>query len=269
MRINCTLHANVSRTAFANRKSFERLDTMPTTVFQYYFQLQVKDLHVYSRDADLIPWINRNSSFKRYKRKEWDSLSMSKRRIYNALYFRFTGLDYRTLGHEEVARRLEIPIPPISDYLLFRNSFKSQFDPLWDEQRKRDLLIRSPKMILRSRFSGVVKSPRFSATYSRESDSDLTKRFQDMCRECRRTWLEKVDSMQKAEIGEKLREQRESFRALMEKEIKVLDGLQSVLVDRLKGANMLTSGNLNFRKEGATQQNMDRLAFLVTHSDKE
>ncbi|SCU87880.1 LAFA_0E09406g1_1 [Lachancea sp. 'fantastica'] len=268
MRLNLTLHANVSRTSFVNRKSFEKLDTMPTTVFQYYFQLQVKDLHIHSPETELIHWVSRNSSFKRFKRKEWESLSLSKRRIYNALYFHFTGLNYRTLGHEEVARRLEIPIPPISEYLLFRNKFKSKFDLLWEEQRNRDLLKRTPKLILRSKSSGAVKSPRFSAACSIESDPDLTIRFHDMCRECRRTWREKVSSLQKAEIGEKLREQRRSFRKLMDKEIEVLDSLQSLLVDRLKDANMLNSGTIDLEK-GTTQRNTNRLAFLVTHSDKE
>ncbi|SCV02972.1 LAME_0H06678g1_1 [Lachancea meyersii CBS 8951] len=268
MQVCHILRANVSRTAFLNRRSFERLDTMPATVFQYYYQLQVKNLHFNVPEADLICWINRNSSFRRYKRKEWESLSLSKKRIYHALYFHFTGLSYRTIGHEELARKLEYPIPAASDYLLFRNGFKAKFDLLWEEQQKHDVMKRTPKLMLRSGSSGLVKKTRFLAAKAGKTDSDLTRRFHDMCRECRRIWREEVDNIQRTEIAEKLREERRFFEKLMSKEIEILDSLQGSLVKNLRALNTPSCQEFDFEKR-SFEQTTGSLAFLMTRSSKD
>ncbi|SCU95849.1 LANO_0E11606g1_1 [Lachancea nothofagi CBS 11611] len=268
MRPNLVVNASVSRTTFTSRRSFEKLDTMPSTVFQYYFQLQLKELHHNSPQSEITDFVNKNNSFKRYKRKEWDSLSLTKKRVYHALYFHFTKVNYRRLGHEELARRLELQVPAASEYLLFRNRFKARFDAAWEEQRKNDRTGRSHKIQLRSGTSGSLKVSRIFAMRPAELEFNSTRRFQDMCRECRRAWREGVDDDQRAEIATKLSVERQKFENSVKRELDILDGLQAMLTKYLTSVDVSNLKALDFERRITHTSNQDPLVFLMTDLKK-
>lgn len=220
--------AQLSILNITSRRSFDKLDRTPSTVFQYYYRLQIKQLHKYSQYIDSLESMNQNNPFRRQVRKEWDALSLSKKRVYHALYFHFLKLDFRKLSQEELAKRLEIPVPTSSEYLLFRNKFKSKFDYMWEKQYTGRLEI---EVKVRSDTFGKFKITRYATKKKEDLDSitNFTERFQKMCRECKRIWKEKVSEEQKDEIRSKLRENRKKFELQMEKEVEALESLQENL----------------------------------------
>ncbi|SCU85407.1 LADA_0D07316g1_1 [Lachancea dasiensis] len=268
MRIYLASWASLSKASFVSRRSFERYNAMPSTVFQYFYQLQLKELRHGSSSCDIGSLFNKNSSFRRYKRKEWELLSMSKKRLYHALYFHFTKINYRTLSHEELAKRLEIPIPAASEYLLFRNQFKSRFDQVWEERKREKSSACLQKAHFRTGSLGLIRVSRRISRNLDDAEADLTRRFQDMCRECRRTWRDMVDDEQRAKIADKLGEERKNFEAIMKNEIQVLNELQGLLTTYLTNFDAIAHKALDFERRGASNC-QERLDFLLAQNVKD
>ncbi|SCU80403.1 LAMI_0B02212g1_1 [Lachancea mirantina] len=229
MRSSPGLFAQVSKFAVHSKKSFERLDRTPQTAFTYYYQLQVQALSKCNAGEEPKNLIRGNNSFKQFVRRNWHSLSISKRRLYHALYFRYTRIDYATLNYEQVAKRLEIPIPLNSEYLLFRNGFRESFE------RKRDAAkVSSGRKSMGAGSSRVIKLLHISHNVgaSEGQEQIITKNFQEMCRECKRVWKSQVTDAQKDEIREKVRNARETFESQVEDELNAIQGLEP-LIDRI------------------------------------
>ncbi|KAM3162779.1 hypothetical protein ACU8KH_03041 [Lachancea thermotolerans] len=269
MRISLSLNAFISPISVASRKSFEKLDKTPSTVFQYYYQLQLKSLNRSGLPADILEPVNTgHNSLRRYVRKEWESLSMSKKRVYHALYFHFIKLNYKELAPEEFAKRLELPIPISSEYLLFRNKFKLEFDRIWKEQCKKDHHGRSRRIYLRTGSSNLLKASRTIKGTESGFDYDSTRQFQEMCRQCRKVWREKVTSDQKAQMVEILQKNRQEFKLKLEQEVKILDSLQNALQKYLAGPSAKISTALDFERP-VTQSHHSVIALLLATGKKD
>ncbi|CUS22844.1 LAQU0S07e01398g1_1 [Lachancea quebecensis] len=269
MRITLRLNAFVSQISVTSRKSFEKLDKTPSTVFQYYYQLQLKSLYKSGLSAEILePTSNSQSSLRRYVRKEWESLSMSKKRVYHALYFHFIKLNYKELSPEEFAKRLELSIPISSEYLLFRTKFKVEFDKIWKEQYKKDHHGRSRRVYLRTAPSNLFKTSRVISGTINSFEYDSTRQFQEMCRQCRKVWRDKVTSDQKAQMAKILQKSRRDFELKLEQEIKLLDSLQNALHKLLAGPSANLNTALDFERP-VTQSHNSVIALLLAAEKKE
>ncbi|GCF01307.1 hypothetical protein ZYGM_001127 [Zygosaccharomyces mellis] len=215
MRGTNSLRASLSSTIFTTRRSFERqLDTSPTTAFHYYCQLQ----HSQRVNTDL--------QWKKFMRREWELLSLTKKRLYYAFYFHFKGVDHKGLNKFELAKFLEIPTPAASEYMMFRNTFKYKFDNAWLENSKKlNNLNNKGRLVKRSSITGghrlTVHIPLNRDKLQSEA-TNYTKRYQQMCRECRRVWNEKVTVEQKLVIREKWEQEKQAFNDSMHTEIDAL-----------------------------------------------
>lgn len=215
MRCTSIIRASLSSTIFTTRKSFERqLDNSPTTAFHYYCQLQYD-----SRVNDDLQW-------KKFIRREWEMLSHTKKRLYCAFYFHFKGIDYKSLNKFELAKFLEIPTPATSEYMMFRNLFKFKFDNAWLENVKKlkdsngmgQLVKRSP---IAGGHRLTIYIP-LNRDRLRMEATNYTKRYQQMCRECRRVWNEKVTVEQRSVIRKKWEQQKREFKDHIDNEIEAL-----------------------------------------------
>ncbi|CAI4036418.1 hypothetical protein SMKI_15G2620 [Saccharomyces mikatae IFO 1815] len=251
MKVTLLLKAQLSPVSYTTKKSFQRqLNRSPFTAFQYFFQLEVQKLHNVSKYEDIINYARGNTNFKRFKRNEWDSMSLTKKRLYYASFCQSMNIDIWKVSKVELAKRLEIPIPVMSEYLLFRNKFKVKFDSRWSslESKAYKNVSRPPtrktvvtevcsknrtitsvnKIKPRKRLVAMKRIPRsenFAKNHSHEAQENLydyMKRFQQMCKECRYAWNEKVDCDQKLEIREKLQLWRSKFEKMMDNEIQIL-----------------------------------------------
>ncbi|CAI4064198.1 hypothetical protein N7582_002609 [Saccharomyces uvarum] len=251
MKVTLLLKAHLSPVSYTTKKSFQRqLDRSPYTAFQYFFQLEVQKLHNVSKYEDITNYLKGNSNFKRFRRNEWDSMSLTKKRLYYASFCQSMSIDVWNVSKVELAKRLEIPIPAMSEYLFFRNKFKLKFDSHWSalepnnyknhsrpstarknvtEAYSRSRTITSVnKMQPRKRLVTMKRiscSENFSNNQSDDAQKhlyDYMKRFQLMCKECRYAWNEKVDYDQKLEIRKKLQLWRLKFEEMMDNEIQIL-----------------------------------------------
>ncbi|GAV47681.1 hypothetical protein ZYGR_0H05270 [Zygosaccharomyces rouxii] len=215
MRCTYSLRASLSSTVFTTRKSFERqLDNSPTTAFHYYCQLQHD------------PRINNDLQWKKFMRREWEMLSHTRKRLYCAFYFHFKGIDYKSLNKFELAKFLELPTPATSEYMMFRNIFKSKFDNAWLENlRKLNDVNNKGRLVKRSPITGghrlTVYVP-LNRNQLQFEATNYTKRYQQMCRECRHVWNEKVTIEQKSLIREKWEQEKQAFNDNIHNEIDAL-----------------------------------------------
>lgn len=267
MKVTLLLKAQLSPVSYTTKKSFQRqLNRTPYTAFQYFFQLEVQKLHNVSKYEDIINHVRGNSNFKRFARNEWDSMSLTKKRLYYASFCQSMNIDVRNVSKVELAKRLEIPIPAMSEYLLFRNKFKVKFDSHCSslERKDRKSIPRSSitrrtattdicsknrsntsvsKIKPRKRLVAmkrISRSENITESHSREAQNylyDYMKRFQQMCKECRYAWNEKVDYDQKLEIRKKLQLWRSKFEEMMDNEVQILQ------------KNMDTMSKFGFRSE--------------------
>ncbi|EJS41717.1 YOR114W [Saccharomyces arboricola H-6] len=252
MKVTLLLKAQLSSVSYTTRKSFQKqLDRSPYTAFQYFFQLEVQKLHNVSKYDDITSYVRGNSNFKRFTRNEWDNMSLTKKRLYYASFCQSMNIDIWSVSKIELAKRLEIPIPAMSEYLFFRNKFKLKFDSHWSslehnnyrnpsrpstmrkngaaETYPRNRTITSVSKIKpRKRLVAmkrISRSEDFTNDHSHEAQKhfdDYMKRFQQMCKECRYAWNEKVGCDQKLEIRKKLHLCRSKFEEMMDNEIQVL-----------------------------------------------
>lgn len=119
MKATLLLKAQLSPVSYTTKKSFQRqLNRTPYTAFQYFFQLEVQKLHNVSKYEDIINHVRGNSNFKRFARNEWDSMSLTKKRLYYASFCQSMDIDILNVSKIELAKRLEIPIPAMSEYLI-------------------------------------------------------------------------------------------------------------------------------------------------------
>ncbi|GAV52694.1 hypothetical protein ZYGR_0AG06850 [Zygosaccharomyces rouxii] len=215
MRCTYSLRASLSSTVFTTKKSFERqLDTSPTTAFHYYCQLQ--------HDSK----INNELQWKKFMRREWELLSLTRKRLYYAFYFHFKGIDYKSLNNFELAKFLEIPTPAASEYMMFRNIFKFKFDNAWlDNLKKLNDLNHKGRLVKKSPITGGHRLTVFIPLNQDQLQSEATnytKRYQQMCRECRRVWNEKVTMEQKLIIREKWEQEKQVFNENIRDELDAL-----------------------------------------------
>lgn len=242
MHTSRALKARFSQEVYLTKRSFEKqLDNLPNTAFQYYYQTKIKELQEKSsigRLNDTFGFAQQNSAFRRYIRKEWELLSITKRRLYYAFFFHFTGINYRSLNNYELARVMEIPTPAISEYMLFRNKFKNKFDNIWHEENLG--IKRNKNAILRRNSSypliGLISSTtnnqitELSKAEEEVEMTNLTRRFREMCRECRNVWSTHISEERKREIRDKWEEQKYEFELQLQHETKILDNnLKKVL----------------------------------------
>ena len=234
MRITNILRAQLCESVYNTKKSFQKqLKRMPSTIFQYYYQLQIKQLHKsYGSNTEyILDFAQQNTHFKRYIRDEWDTLSMTKKRLYNALYFHFSQVDYRSINKFELARIMEIPTPAFSEYMLFRNKFKKQYEKIWKENQINpepiSLIVKSSniqKIISRRHHcqSSKLTVKEQNASKGLKEIIDFTKRFQEMCKECKHVWNVQVTEEQKSEVRSKWEQQVLEFEELMDREVELL-----------------------------------------------
>lgn len=226
MRGSSALRAQLSSAVYTSKRSFEKdLDSLPTTAFQYYYHSKVKELRDNSDESYASEILNsgqQNIAFRRFVRKEWDLLSTTKRRLYYAFFFHFTGVDHNTLNKYELAKVLEIQTPATSDYMLFRNKFKYKFDHLWYQEREQRSRTRS--IVLKHNPIGYGHKITISSRIgvSDEESYSSIRRFQKMCRECRHTWNQDITAEQKLDIRSKWEEQKRQFNAILAIERKAL-----------------------------------------------
>lgn len=221
------LKAQLSQVVYLSKKSFEReLNSLPHTAFQYYYYSKIKELRNSSSDpytTDILGCRQQNNAFRRFIRREWNLLSASKKRLYYAFFFHFTGTDHNTLNKYELARVLEIQTPAISDYMLFRNKFKYKFDNVWRQETEQRS--RKKKVVLKRNTIGgghAITISGGSNVLNGESHS-LTKRFQKMCRECRRTWNQRISDEQRLEIRHKWEDEKRHFETIVAAERAALE----------------------------------------------
>lgn len=220
------LGAQLSQAVYVSKRSFEKeLDSLPTTAFQYYYHSKIKELQSGSNDfhnTDILSCGQHNNAFRRFIRKEWNSLSTTKKRLYYAFFFHFTGVDHTSLNKYELARILEIQTPAISDYMLFRNKFKYKFDNVWYQEREQRS--RKRRMVLKHNPIGFGHTITISSRISvhGEESFSLTAKFQKMCRECRHTWNQKITEEQKLEIRNIWEEQKRQFDTILATEREAL-----------------------------------------------
>lgn len=206
----------MSSTIFTTRKSFERqLDSSSTTAFHYYCQLQHD------------PRNNNDLQWKRFMRREWEMLSITRKRLYYAFYFHFKGIDYKNLNKFELAKFLEIPTPATSEYMMFRNVFKFKFDNAWLETLKKlGELKNKGKLVKKASITGghrlTVNYVPFNRNQLEKEATNYTKRYQQMCKECRRVWNEKVTTEQRSIIREKWENEKQEFDEIIRNEIGAL-----------------------------------------------
>ncbi|CAI4051583.1 hypothetical protein SKDZ_15G2610 [Saccharomyces kudriavzevii ZP591] len=252
MKVTLLLKAQLSPVSYTTKKSFQRqLDHLPSTAFQYFFQLEVQKLHNVSKYKDIINYVRGNSNFKRFTRNEWDNMSLTKKRLYYASFCQSMNIDIWNVSKVELAKRLEIRIPAMSEYLFFRNKFKVKFDSHWSSLERKDYRSISKSSVTRKNGATEIYSKnRAIASVSKikprkrlvamkrisrldnlandhpndaqEHLYDYMKRFQQMCKECRYAWNEKVDYDQKLEIREKLQLWKSKFEEMMDNEIQIL-----------------------------------------------
>lgn len=238
MRSSSVLGAQLSYAVYGSKGSFEReLNSVPATVFQYYYRSKLKEL---------VPWSSglESNAFRRHIRKEWDLLSTSRKRLYYAFFFHFTKTDYRSLNKYELARILEIPTPAISEYMLFRNNFKNKYDDMGLQERK----MRPGK---RNTVVGRLVMISHRTAIQDDERLNLTKRFQKMCRECRYVWNKKISAEQKEDIRSKWEDQKNEFELSLTRELEALSSnlsrllklnvdaqIKSLKIDRYKPSTM-------------------------------
>lgn len=228
-----TLPARFSVLQVTNKKSFKRLDQRPLDVFQYYLQLQIDRLNIiadYKDHRSHIPLVRRI-------RAEWESLSITKRRVYHALFFKFNKIDFRKLGNEELARYLAISCPISSAYLLFRSKYKLQFNLIWEQRyiKQEEAPMHRPTYL--ERHTPLMKIISHSQT---KMDSMLNAhlRYQEMCKSCKKVWKEKVTDEQKQLLYDKIKSSKERFNTEMQIERKELVLLTKVLEDSVPEDSM-------------------------------
>ena len=94
MKVTLLLKAQLSPVSYTTKKSFQRqLNRTPYTAFQYFFQLEVQKLHNVSKYEDITNYLKGNSNFKRFRRNEWDSMSLTKKRLYYASFCQSMSID--------------------------------------------------------------------------------------------------------------------------------------------------------------------------------
>ncbi|CDO96433.1 unnamed protein product [Kluyveromyces dobzhanskii CBS 2104] len=219
-----SLSARLSVLQVSNKKSFKLLDQRPMDVFQYYMQLQIDRLNIYVDSKDYrrhIPLVKRI-------RTEWESLSMTKRRVYHALFFKFNKLDLNKLANEELARYLAMPCPITSAYLLFRSKYKLQFNQLWEQKYMKSQATWSQGPTYLERHTPSLKITRHS-NFKLDYMLNAHLRYQEMCKSCKKVWKDQVTDEQKQLLYNKVKSSKMEFNAQMQTERKELVLLTKVL----------------------------------------
>ncbi|SJM86525.1 uncharacterized protein ZBIST_2904 [Zygosaccharomyces bailii] len=215
MRCTNVIRASLSPNVYLTRRAFDKqLNTLPSTAFHYYCQLQVD--HLTEPDPQL----------KRHIRREWDLLSVTKKRLYYAFYFHFKGINHRKMNKFEFAKFLEIPTPASSEYMLFRNTFKYKFEMAWIDNLKRQRTTGRGQVIKHATITGGHRLTVYAQLNNlrlQQEAMDYTSRYQQMCRECRRVWKEKVSLKQRIVIRDKWEEQKQIFEERIRNEIDALE----------------------------------------------
>lgn len=276
MKATLLLKAQLSPVSYTTKKSFQRqLNRTPYTAFQYFFQLEVQKLHNVSKYEDIINYVRGNSNFKRFARNEWDTMSLTKKRLYYASFCQSMDIDILNVSKIELAKRLEIPIPAMSEYLLFRNKFKVKFDSHCSSLERKDRKsvprpsitrkVATTEICSKSRsntplgkinprkrlvaLKRISRSENTAKNHSHEAQNylyDYMKRFQQMCKECRYAWNEKVDYDQKLEIRKKLQVWRAKFEEVMDNEIQILQKNMDIMSKfGLRSESYLTAADHN------------------------
>ena len=226
-----TLPARFSVLQVSNKKSFQKLDQRPLDVFQYYLQLQIDQLNVYGDVGDL----KHNISFVKRIKNEWKSLSLTKKRVYHTLFFKFSAVDFNKLRNEELARYLTIPRPITSSYLLFRKRFKVRFYQMLEpkercsqgsasslDQRYQPttyLAKNKPLVRIQPRQPYPNNSTAFNAHF----------RYQEMCKSCKEEWRKSVTEEEKQLLREEVQRRKRLFDLRMQVERKELRTLTKLL----------------------------------------
>lgn len=218
MRPTGVLAAALSRTIFRSRKVFERtLQQNIGTVFGYYYKIQVNKLG----NTESLKY---NNTFRRFVRHEWENMSVTKKRLYSAMFFQNNGIQPNQMGHFELARCLGMQTPAASEYLLFRNRFKMKFDQLWEKDPNVDLSQVFNRNLIQTKNLRVVlrsekRHRRNTKLLEGKNNKDYLQRFKEMCKECRRIWRSEVTDQEKEVVKAQWELTQTEFKNLIQEEI--------------------------------------------------
>ncbi|KAL3228536.1 Uncharacterized protein RNJ44_02481 [Nakaseomyces bracarensis] len=218
MRPSRILAAGLSEAIFCSKKVFERtLQQGVGTVFGYYYNIQVGKLG----NTESLKY---NNTFRRFVRHEWENMSITKRRLYSAMFFQYNGLRPDHMGSYELAKCLGVETPAASEYLLFRNRFKAKFDLLWEKDPNVDLsqvfdsnLLQAKN--LRVRLKSSRRSWRNAKILEGKTNPNYLQRFKEMCKECRRIWRTEVTDNEKQLVRAQWEQDQAKFKSAIQEEI--------------------------------------------------
>ncbi|CCE63665.1 hypothetical protein TPHA_0F01820 [Tetrapisispora phaffii CBS 4417] len=229
MKPNRPLFAQLSNTIYNTKQTFKN-DNKPNLVtsFQYYYSLQFNKLNLGDNTSiGMIKNISYNTNFKRYIRKEWDLLSTTSKRLYTALYIYDNNINYKSLNAFELAKMMEIETPVSSEYMLFRCNFKKHFELINNEQKGNSMkrtIINRYHVSLQKRILGVRRNSGIKINkYIQSENKNISRTYQEFCRECRKVWKENVSELMKEQLREKLNTQTIKFESVIEKERDILE----------------------------------------------
>ncbi|EDO16239.1 hypothetical protein Kpol_505p16 [Vanderwaltozyma polyspora DSM 70294] len=264
MKISLSLKAQLNDSIIFSQKSYLKPKLrIPSTAFQFYYQVQMHDLlrNSYSTKQEILSFVDKNTHFRRFIRDEWNTLSTTRRRLYAALYFHVLKIDYSNLNEIELAKIMEIPTPAISPYMLFRSKYKEKFDLAWREENSKSEITMKNKTLkpMKSRsnnnkifFKRTVSSSIKLEKGNNQSTSnikpiiDFARRFDKMCKECKQVWNNDISNEQKLQVRNKWETQKIEFKRMIDKEIEYLKST----IDKITTLNpneqkLLIGTNLN------------------------
>lgn len=216
MRFTLHLYARPSSILVSCKKAFKKSAQKDIgTVFNYYYNMQVKKFG----NTTLMRF---NNSFKRYIRSEWDNLSATKKRLYYAMFFEQHNLSPSELTSYELARCLEIEKPAASEYLMFRNRFKSKFDRLWRQNSEVNMKLIFQSGSIANNYHEFSPGRAKRSIQHIDPNRDYILRFKEMCKECRRIWNTKVGEEEKKTIHEHWLNAQQEFKNTLDIEIEVI-----------------------------------------------
>lgn len=201
MRPTNIVNVGISPVSFSTKQSFlTKISQQPRSTFHYFYILHMKQMQISNPDQSV-----KNSSFKIFIRRQWDQLSIAKKRLYRAMYCYSSNIDYQNMSKYQLAHKLNIKTPPVSEYLYFRNEYKKKND-----QTRPNTQITSFNVVKYN----VWKIKR------KVSNTQIcnTKEYTQMCRECKRIWNKDLNEQQRAIVREKWEKLHHDFENTLKQE---------------------------------------------------
>ncbi|SSD61100.1 uncharacterized protein SCODWIG_02861 [Saccharomycodes ludwigii] len=196
-------------------------------VFQYYYYIQSKKLKIQTK------------SFQLFIRKEWSESSDCKKTLYTLLFFKECKIDYHLLNYNEFGKLVGWNTPINSAYILFRSNFKEYYfsdnynNRIGNKPKKYTIKINS-LADLNHASTSIKYIKKLPPSLSRNehylnSTTAYFTQYKKMCQECQSIWKNQVSEEQKRILWKRVKELKLGFSNKVEKEIKNLDELDTLL----------------------------------------